>query len=160
MTLAALNVVVGVTVMVAVPAATDTVAVPPAPPTVTASEWLVSSTGVPPILRNSVVSATLVTVITTWVRVWPASTVEVAGEENRSTGPLPAKSGVDVSVKVTAPPPFAVAVRVGSSLTGVMASVLVARLLSTTASLTLNSTVLLTPGSLLVLLKVIERSAV
>ena len=105
------------------------------------------------------VSATLVTVITTWVRVWPASMVEVAGEENRSTGPVPAKSGVDVSMKVTVPPPFAVAVRVGSSLTGVIASVLVVRLLSTTASLTLNSTVLLTPGSLLVLLKVIERSA-
>ena len=115
-----LNVVVGVTVMVATPAVIDTVAVPAAPPTVTASELpLTRSTAVAPMVRYSVVSATLVTLNTTCVMVWPASIVEVRGDENRSTGPLPAKAGQDVSVNVTAPPPFAVAVRVGSSLTGV-----------------------------------------
>jgi hypothetical protein len=69
-----------------------------------------------------VVSSTLLTVTTTCVKAWPASTVEACGVENRSTAlavgavtPLPAGSVKE--------PPTLVAVRVGASLTGVTATV-------------------------------------
>ena len=82
------------------------------------------------------------------------------GDENRSTGPLPASPGSEVSVKVTAPPPFAVAVSVGSSFTGVIVTFLVAVLLLLVPSLTWIEIVRDVLGSWLLVAKVIERSTV
>ena len=114
-------------VTVAVPPASATEAVMPLVAVISELP-LESSTVVPSISRLSVapVPATLVTVMMIWSRVWPASTVETDGLENRSTAaPFSVKPGL-------AP----VAVSVGSSLRGATWIVAVPALLSTKPSLT------------------------